>query len=349
MIAALYTQARGCYYDLPNVDPWGEGRDARLYHGPYPVVAHPPCARWSRYWNGGPSARVRRKMGDDDGCFASALASVRRWGGVLEHPEASHAWEWFGLRKPPRSGGWVAAGDGGWTCCVEQGHYGHKARKMTWLYAYGFPVDPRGFTPLPSLIWGPSVATIAPTTSTHPVPAGRRASRTGACQRMSKRQRAATPPAFRDVLIAMALGVTRCNSRDTLPGTTRPGGNVATVRRTFKLPADVREALVAQAEETAVELLKRDGMDVSQVADLIGEGVEAGLEIIGLPDPSADAAGKVVAGLVKRLAAAVKPDPNKLLKRATEALKAGKGEKAKRLFARAADLFDKQAGEASGE
>ena len=35
---------------------------------------------------------------------------------------------------------------GGWTCCVEQGHYGHRARKATWLYARGVK--------LPLLKWG---------------------------------------------------------------------------------------------------------------------------------------------------------------------------------------------------
>ncbi len=76
-------------------------------------------------------------LGDDDGCFEAALNSVRLYGGVLEHPEASHAWRRFGINAPPKKGGWVAAGllDDGWTCCVEQGHYGHLARKATWLYA----------------------------------------------------------------------------------------------------------------------------------------------------------------------------------------------------------------------
>ena len=48
MIAALYVQRGGIYWDLPDVDPWDEARDARLYAGPWPVVAHPPCARWCR-------------------------------------------------------------------------------------------------------------------------------------------------------------------------------------------------------------------------------------------------------------------------------------------------------------
>jgi hypothetical protein len=46
MIAALYVETNGAYWDLPGVDPWDETRDARQYDGPHPVVAHPPCQRW---------------------------------------------------------------------------------------------------------------------------------------------------------------------------------------------------------------------------------------------------------------------------------------------------------------
>jgi hypothetical protein len=81
VIAALYIDARGPYPKMADVDAWDEVRDARSYAGPFPVVAHPPCQRWGRYWSGGPSARVRRALGDDEGCFEAALAAVRRWGG----------------------------------------------------------------------------------------------------------------------------------------------------------------------------------------------------------------------------------------------------------------------------
>lgn len=141
MIAALYVETGGCYYGLPNVDPWDEARDARIYDGPWPVVAHPPCQRWGKLWAGQPlwikRTGQRKIKGDDGGCFAAALASVRKWGGVLEHPWGSHAWPHFGLAKPPRSGGWIRADDFGWTCCVEQGRYGHYARKPTLLYYVG--------------------------------------------------------------------------------------------------------------------------------------------------------------------------------------------------------------------
>lgn len=146
-IAALFVETDGPYFGIKGVDPWDIGRDGRAYKGPHKVVAHPPCKRWGRYWSGGPSAAEPRLMGDDDGCFAAALWAVRTYGGVIEHPEASHAWRWFGLRAPPFHGGWVRADDlGGWTCCVAQGHYGHRSQKMTWLYAFGVGT--------PALTWG---------------------------------------------------------------------------------------------------------------------------------------------------------------------------------------------------
>ena len=107
MIAALYVARGGCYFGLYGVDLWPEDRDARLYDGPHAVVGHPPCQRWGRYWFGGPTwvakGNPRKVKGDDGGCFAAALAAVRRFGGVLEHPEASSAWATFGLAAP-RSG-----------------------------------------------------------------------------------------------------------------------------------------------------------------------------------------------------------------------------------------------------
>lgn len=38
MIAALFVATGGCYFGLPDVDPWDVTRDARLYSGPHPVV-----------------------------------------------------------------------------------------------------------------------------------------------------------------------------------------------------------------------------------------------------------------------------------------------------------------------
>lgn len=198
MIAALYVQPGGVYYGLPDVIPYGLPEcDAREYAGPHSVVAHPPCERWGRYWSGGPSAKVRREKGDDGGCFLAALEAVRTYGGVLEHPEASHAWPAHGLIAPPFEGGWVAAGDFiGFTCCVSQGFYGHRARKMTWLYA--------AHVEFPSLKWGKPAGLARLDEGFHSAEERRRAVRTGVCQRLSKREAKATPPAFRDLLLSIA-------------------------------------------------------------------------------------------------------------------------------------------------
>ena len=200
-IAALFVARNGVYSDVEGVDPWDLQRDARLYSGPYAVVCHSPCARYGRYWSGGPSARERKVLGDDQGCFAAALEAVRRWGGVLEHPEGSHAWRLYGLCTPPRAGGWVSAGlwDPGWTCCVEQGHYGHPARKATWLYACGVT--------LPSLRWGSSGQRLRLDEGVHSAEERRRVVKTGCCQRLSHRQREETPEAFRDLLLSIAATV----------------------------------------------------------------------------------------------------------------------------------------------
>lgn len=54
MIAALYVKKNGCYFGLDGIDTWDEDRDARQYKGPYPIVAHPPCQRWGKFWAGQP-------------------------------------------------------------------------------------------------------------------------------------------------------------------------------------------------------------------------------------------------------------------------------------------------------
>ena len=86
MIAALYVEDGGCYTGQPGIDAWTEARDARGYRGPWPVVAHPPCQRWGRFWHGSTRKPHQFKLGEDGGCFAAALTSVRNWGGGVGTP-----------------------------------------------------------------------------------------------------------------------------------------------------------------------------------------------------------------------------------------------------------------------
>jgi hypothetical protein len=188
MIAALFVDPRGVYSNLPGVDVWDEKRDARLYPGPWPVVAHPPCQLWTNFaalnfkrWGG-----EHNRPGNDGGCFASALESVRAWGGVLEHPAFTNAWAAHGL-VAPAPGGWIKTASSEWVCEVWQSAYGHKARKRTWLFCAG--------TVPPSLAWHRREGT-------HQVGWFDRKKPT-----LGKREASRTPEKFRDVLISIARSV----------------------------------------------------------------------------------------------------------------------------------------------
>lgn len=192
MIAALYVERDGVYYGLPDVDPWDVARDARLYAGPWPVVAHPPCSTWCQIAHVN-QARYGHRIGDDGGCFASALAAVRTYGGVLEHPARSYAWAAHGL-PPPTLGAWTSdLFGGGWVTEVHQSAYGHRAQKATWLYAVGCA--------LPALDWSspPPTATVSYLTNHGD----------SGLHRLSKREAKATPLPFRDMLLSIARSAAR--------------------------------------------------------------------------------------------------------------------------------------------
>lgn len=218
-VAALFVAEGGAYYGLEDVDPWPESRDARKYTGPWPVVAHPPCARWCRL-AGFVEKTHGYKKGDDGGTFVAALKAVRSFGGVLEHPAYSAAFAQFGLPEPTDKGGWQRGICGGWSAHVEQWHYGHPAKKATWLYCFG--VNP------PELVWG---ATPDTAETAYVSDGGGRFKRGRAAvswcgnkiksgekrKRLSGKQALATPLAFRDLLLGIARSVVPPAPSNPLP------------------------------------------------------------------------------------------------------------------------------------
>lgn len=191
MIAALFVQTGGTYFGITGVDPWDKARDAKKYSGPYPVVAHPPCQLWGAMasvnfarWGG-----EHNRPGNDGGCFTSALDSVNRWGGVLEHPAKTRAWAAHSLEKPTRTG-WTRSGTG-WVCEVWQSAYGHRANKATWLYYHGNtkPLDLRWDRPI----------------GTHQIGFHDQRGPERNKPTLYKREANATPEAFRDELIRLAI------------------------------------------------------------------------------------------------------------------------------------------------
>jgi hypothetical protein len=198
VIAAIYVQTGGVYFGLDGVDPWDEPRNAMLYDGPHPVVAHPPCARWCALAKFVEHV-YGHKVGDDGGTFAHALECVRRFGGVLEHPAHSLAWSRYDL-PTPCDHAWQRGTCGGWVTEIRQVAYGHAARKATWLYVFGAES-------LPRLDWHSRRPVTAQVGSYTRARAGMPARR--GKNRMPKRAASATPEAFRDLLLSIARSVTR--------------------------------------------------------------------------------------------------------------------------------------------
>lgn len=189
-IAALFVEKWGCYSNLDIVDLWDINRDARNYDGPFPVVAHPPCQLWGRFakinfirWGGD-----HNQPGNDGGCFLSALNSVKKFGGVLEHPADTYAFETYGLPKP-KGVGWNKISETEWVCEVWQSAYGHLARKRTWLFY-------KGINPPMELNWERKKGIYQ---------IGGKRKRGQNLPTLSGKKASATPILFRDALIELAF------------------------------------------------------------------------------------------------------------------------------------------------
>ena len=187
-VAALFVRADSVYKSMRGVDAWDIERDAMTYVGTSAVVAHPPCRRWSMI-NGVVLSRYPHKAaefawGNDGGTFAFALDTVRRCGGVLEHPAGSRAFAHYGLPKIGRGPDKF----GGWSCEVRQVDFGHRAEKRTWLYIVG--VHPDELPPLPPR--GDATALVV------------RMPECRAVGLIGKDEREHTPPAFAEWLVAVA-------------------------------------------------------------------------------------------------------------------------------------------------
>lgn len=200
-VAALFVQRDGCYWNLPDIDAWDETRDARVYDGPFPVVAHPPCQRWGKMarvnysrWGG-----EHNRPGNDGECFAAAVRSVACWYGVLEHPAGSYAFETYGIAKPIGIG-WKRIGLEEWVCEVWQSAYGHRANKATWLYYCGRNNPPE-------LDWSRP-------RGSHQVGFQDRRGKARNKPTLSKSEANATPSRFRDCLIELAIHAARDYSKD---------------------------------------------------------------------------------------------------------------------------------------
>ena len=182
IVAALFVRQDSIYKTMPGVDAWDAERDARRWPGGCPVIAHPPCrARGAFAWRANP------RPGERD-LAVWAVAQVRAWGGVLEHPAGSALWPEHGLPEP----GAGCDQFGGWTIGVNQHEFGHRALKPTRLYIAG--CSPRDIPPLPLVLGRPECV----------IGDVGRASLGTKRREIPKAEREATPPEFARWLVDLA-------------------------------------------------------------------------------------------------------------------------------------------------
>lgn len=124
-ITVLCTAPKSNYLRIPDLDLYDLARDAYTFAGSNPVIAHPPCAQWSRMKAfSKPDARSKALGGY---CFEF----IKQNGGILEHPAGSSLFKYLGV-KP--------------TLSINQSWFGFPCRKTTYLYFHGyeplsFPLD----------------------------------------------------------------------------------------------------------------------------------------------------------------------------------------------------------------
>lgn len=183
IVAALYIDPRGPYPKMADVDCWDAERDARKYAGPWAVVAHPPCGPWGQF---------RMFCTKQDKALAPlAVAQVRTWGGVLEHPRYSRLFLAMGMPLP----GELPDAHGGVSVEIDQCDFGHVARKPTWLYCVGVK---------------PARVQLPRREPTHSMANGRGQQLADGTwrKRCSAEQRRRTPLAFAEWLVGLARSVT---------------------------------------------------------------------------------------------------------------------------------------------
>ena len=176
-VAALFVRQDSIYKQMSGVDCWDIDRDARLWPGGCPVVAHPPCRAWGRLRQFAKPREGEKELAE------IAIAHVREFGGALEHPAESSLWLHARLPRP----GEFPDEFGGRTIALDQFHFGHRAEKSTWVYVVGassypaIPVKP-----------GRATHCIRPTKSYPRLPS------------VTKAEREHTPPAFAQWLVELA-------------------------------------------------------------------------------------------------------------------------------------------------
>lgn len=190
MVSVLFTMPDSHYLQIPDCDCYDAERDALTFAGGSPVVAHPPCRGWGKL------ARMSHATPEELELGIWAIAQVRQFGGVLEHPIGSRL---LGRCACPPVGGYPDQW-GGYTIQVDQFHWGHRCQKRTLLYIVGVPIEDLPQQPFRQ---GEPTHCIDSNKSHKP--------------EVGKRERMATPPEFGRWLVEIASKANAGMSRLSAP------------------------------------------------------------------------------------------------------------------------------------
>ena len=124
MVSALFVLEDSIYKNL-GIDCYDINRNALSFPLTNPVIAHPPCRSWGKL------SHFCNYDHKEHQLALWAIRVIRRCGGVLEHPATSRLFKYY-LPSPGHTDIY-----GGFSFCVDQFWFGHKARKKTLLYVCG--------------------------------------------------------------------------------------------------------------------------------------------------------------------------------------------------------------------
>ena len=189
-ISVLFVREDSIYKSM-NLDCWDIKRDARNWNEGCPLIAHPPCRAWGRL------SHFAKPRPDEKELAIYSINLIRKYGGVLEHPAASKLWKEMNLPK-----GNEIDKFGGFSLCINQSWFGHKAEKRTLLYICGcckedLPIVPLKFDAIEFVI----------ETSIKKGSSGFRKS-------VTKKEREATPVELAKWLVEVAEKCTKNNIHD---------------------------------------------------------------------------------------------------------------------------------------
>jgi hypothetical protein len=117
-IAVLCASNKSKYYLINGLDIYDNNRNAFTFNSNLPIIAHPPCAQWSRLKGLAKPLILEKYLAV--WCYEWIVKN----GGILEHPNGSYLFDYLGIRNKCYK--------------VDLREFGYPAIKTTLLYFHNY-------------------------------------------------------------------------------------------------------------------------------------------------------------------------------------------------------------------